>query len=264
MTLIVCAGKNEDFRFAKSIGVGLVEASAGLCELLFKFNVLGAGAKRRGETNGRKGVAGEYSGAKSVCGVAGKCGVTDGLISGQSIVSELNEASKPDKIIFIGTCGLYQKGDEKDLNAVNLSENGKIKENLGAKNLASEKPLKLLEIYESAHCFNVEASKLTNDFYSPAECEINLNVSYETKKCNSSNYICTDENLAARFADLGLELENMESFAVLSVAKRFGISATCFLCATNFCDKNAHQSFLQNHAQAKKNLEHFLQEKNLI
>lgn len=215
-TLIVCAGKNEDFRFAKSIGVGLVEASAGLCELLFKFNAGCAGTK------------------------------------------------KPDKIIFIGTCGLYQKGDEKGLNALNLSENGKIKENLGAKNLASEKPLKLLEIYESAHCFNVEASKLANDFYSPAECEINLNVSYETKKCNSSNYICTDENLAARFAGLGLELENMESFAVLSVAKRFGISATCFLCATNFCDKNAHQSFLQNHAQAKKNLEHFLQEKNLI
>lgn len=253
MTLIVCAGKNEDFRFAKSIGVGLVEASAGLCELLFKFNVLGAGAKRRGEINERKGVA-------------GKCGVTDELISGQSIVSELSVANKPDKIIFIGTCGLYQKGDKKGLNAVNLSENGKIKENLGAKNLASEnqKPLQLLEIYESAHCFNVEASKLTNAFYSPAECEINLNVSYETKKCNSSNYICTDENVAARFADLGLELENMESFAVLSVAKRFGISATCFLCATNFCDKNAHQSFLQNHAQAKKNLEHFLQEKNLI
>ena len=218
MTLIVCAGKNENFSFAKSIGVGLVEASAGLCELLFKFNALGAGA------------------------------------------------NKPDKIIFIGTCGLYQKGDKKGLNALNLSENGKMKANLGAKNLTSEnqKPLQLLEIYESAHCFNVEASKLTNAFYSPAECEINLNVSYETKKCNSSNYICTDENVAARFADLGLELENMESFAVLSVAKRFGISATCFLCATNFCDKNAHQSFLQNHAQAKKNLEHFLQEKNLI
>lgn len=243
MTLIVCAGKNEDFRFAKSIGVGLVEASAGLCELLFKFNE----------------VASRYSGAKNVRGVAS-------IMGEQSVASELSVANKPDKIIFIGTCGLYQKDDKKGLNALNLNENGKIKENLGAKNLTSEnqKPLKLLEIYESAHCFNVEASKLTNAFYSPAECEINLNVSYETKKCNSSNYICTDENLAARFADLGLELENMESFAVLSVAKRFGISATCFLCATNFCDKNAHQSFLQNHAQAKKNLEYFLQEKNLI
>lgn len=250
MTLIVCAGKNEDFRFAKSIGVGLVEASAGLCELLFKFNALGARTNQNSAINAHGGVA----------------GIMDGLMGEQSVVSELSEVSKPDKIIFIGTCGLYQKDDKKGLNALNLNENGKIKENLGVKNLASEnqKPLQLLEIYESAHCFNVEASKLTNAFYSPAECEINLNVSYETKKCNSSNYICTDENVAARFADLGLELENMESFAVLSVAKRFGISATCFLCATNFCDKNAHQSFLQNHAQAKKNLEHFLQEKNLI
>lgn len=253
-TLIVCAGKNEDFRFAKSIGVGLVEASAGLCELLFKFNAV---ASKNSTINAHGSVASRYSGAKNRRGVAS-------IMGEQSVASELSVASKPDKIIFIGTCGLYQKDDEKGLNALNLSENGKTKENLGAKNLASEKPLKLLEIYESAHCFNVEASKLTNAFYSPAECEINLNVSYETKKCNSSNYICTDENVAARFADLGLELENMESFAVLSVAKRFGISATCFLCATNFCDKNAHQSFLQNHAQAKKNLEHFLQEKNLI
>ena len=253
-TLIVCAGKNEDFSFAKSIGVGLVEASAGLCELLFKFNAV---ASKNSTINAHGSVASRYSGAKNRRGVAS-------IMGEQSVASELSVASKPDKIIFIGTCGLYQKDDEKGLNALNLSENGKTKENLGAKNLASEKPLKLLEIYESAHCFNVEASKLTNAFYSPAECEINLNVSYETKKCNSSNYICTDENVAARFADLGLELENMESFAVLSVAKRFGISATCFLCATNFCDKNAHQSFLQNHAQAKKNLEYFLQEKNLI
>lgn len=256
MTLIVCAGRNENFRFAKSIGVGLVEASAGLCELLFKFNAV---ASQNSTINAHGSVASRYSGVKNVRGVAG-------IMDEQSVASELSVANKPDKIIFIGTCGLYQKGDKKGLNAVNLSENGKMKANLGAKNPTREnqKPLKLLEIYESAHCFNVEASKLTNAFYSPAECEINLNVSYETKKCNSSNYICTDENVAARFADLGLELENMESFAVLSVAKRFGISATCFLCATNFCDKNAHQSFLQNHAQAKKNLEHFLQEKNLI
>lgn len=259
MTLIVCAGKNEDFSFAKNIGVGLVEASAGLCELLFKFNALGAGASQNSAINAHGSVANKNGGAKNRRGVAS-------IMGEQSVASELSVANKPDKIIFIGTCGLYQKGDKKGLNTLNLSENGKMKENLGAKNPTreSQKPLQLLEIYESAHCFNVEASKLTNDFYSPAECEINLNVSYETKKCNSSNYICTDENLAARFADLGLELENMESFAVLSVAKRFGISATCFLCATNFCDKNAHQSFLQNHAQAKKNLEYFLQEKNLI
>ena len=115
MTLIVCAGKNEDFRFAKSIGVGLVEASAGLCELLFKFNAV---ASKNGGAKNRRGVA--------------------SIMSEQSVASELSVANKPDKIIFIGTCGLYQKGVEKGLNALNLNENGKIKENLGAKNRAGE------------------------------------------------------------------------------------------------------------------------------
>ncbi len=107
-------------------------------------------------------------------------------------------------------------------------------------------------------------SSFLGDFYSPAACEINLNVSYETRKCNSSNYICADERVAARFAAMGLELENMEAFAVLSVAAKFGVEVVCFLCATNFCDSQAHQNFIKNHAQAKKNLENFLQEKNLI
>ena len=200
---IVCAGKNEVFSFAKSIGVGLVEASMGLTQLCLQ--------------------------------------------------------KKPEKIIFIGTCGLYNKPLKNDLNSGNFAEKSLMSE----KN-ESERATNLLEIYETHHAFNIEASKILSSFYSPAECEINLNVSYETKKCNSSNYICTDENIAASFASLGLELENMEAFAVLSVARHFKIPATCFLCATNFCNKNAHEAFMKNHAQAKKNLENFLQEKNLI
>ena len=202
-TLIVCAGKNEVFSFAKSIGVGLIEASMGLTRLCLE--------------------------------------------------------KKPKKIIFIGTCGLYNKPLKNDLNSGNFAE-----KSLMSEKSESKRATTLLEIYESTHCFNIEASKILNNFYSPAECEINLNVSYETKKCNSSNYICTDENIAASFASLGLELENMEAFAVLSVARHFKIPATCFLCATNFCDKDAHEFFLLHHAQAKKNLENFLQEKNLI
>ena len=238
-TLIVCAGKNEVFSFAKSIGVGLIEASVGLTRLCLE--------------------------------------------------------KKPEKIVFIGSCGLYKKNDENALNLKAYTENSSDfkqeiqntnmsffkqeaqdkKAKLQAKNTCKQelksqanqkenKALKLLEIYETRHCFNIEASKLISNFYSPAECEINLNVSYETKKCNSSNYICTDENIAEKFVSLGLELENMEAFAVLSVARHFKIPATCFLCATNFCDKDAHEFFLLHHAQAKKNLENFLQEKNLI
>ena len=241
--LIVCAGKNEVFSFATSIGVGLVQASAGLTQLCLE--------------------------------------------------------KKPEKLVFIGTCGIYKRalGDFDGVNSsgnlgekfANLKENSakfilkslNFNENLQGKNTNSSKnlnensqdfspqsqeiqPLNLLEIYETRHAFNVEASSFLGDFYSPAACEINLNVSYETKKCNSSNYICTDEKVAARFAAMGLELENMEAFAVLSVAAKFGVEAVCFLCATNFCDSQAHQNFIKNQAQAKKNLENFLQEKNLI
>lgn len=176
-TLILCAGKGEDFGCAKSIGVGLVEAAANLSQICID--------------------------------------------------------EKPSKLVFIGSCGLYGEGN-------------------------------LLEIYESAHAFNVEASAITHGSYSPAKCEINLNVSHETKICNSANFICTDAAVAAKFAKMGFFMENMEAFAVLSVAAKFGLSATCFLCASNFCDENAHETFLKNHAQVKQNLEKFLQEKNLI
>ena len=215
---IICAGKNEIFSFATSIGVGLVQASVGLTQLCLD--------------------------------------------------------KKPEKLVFIGTCGIYKRA-LGDFDGVNFGANFMQKnENLGEnlnKNSHDFSPksqeiqsLNLLEIYETRHAFNVEASSFLGDFYSPAACEINLNVSYETKKCNSSNYICTDEKMAARFAAMGLELENMEAFAVLSVAAKFGVEAVCFLCATNFCDSQAHQNFIKNHAQAKKNLENFLQEKNLI
>ena len=198
-TLITCAGKNESFSFAKSIGIGMIEPCVNLSQILL--------------------------------------------------------SKKPEKLVFIGTCGLY------DTN------------------------LELLRVYESQHAFNIELSKLEFGFYSPAVCEVNLSgasaglavsgvdkgasgnsslVSQETFISNASNYICANARSAAKFKALGLDLENMEIFSVLSVAKHFGVEAACFLCASNYCDEKAHETFLANHARAKKNLENFLQEKNYI
>ncbi|NDJ27143.1 purine-nucleoside phosphorylase [Campylobacter sp. MIT 12-8780] len=191
--MILCAGGNENFSFAKSIGIGLIEPCLKLPLLLQEF--------------------------------------------------------KPSKLVFIGTCGLY---DEKD---------------------------ELLQIYQSQHAFNVEFSKLSNAFYSPAQCEISWHkklekkesnetlaefVSQETFKSNSSNYICADKKAAAEFLKLGLRLENMEIFSLLSVAKFYDIELSCFLCASNYCDEKAHQSFLAHHTKAKAKLEAFLQERNYI
>lgn len=176
--LILCAGGNENFSFAKAIGIGMVQASIKTTELCMQ--------------------------------------------------------EKPNELIFIGTCGLYDKGE-------------------------------LLKIYQSSYAFNVEYSSLANSFYSPIKNEISLDVSYETSyKTNSSNYICQNKEAAKEFAKLGLELENMELFSVFCVAKHFGIKARGILCATNFCDERAHEFFLKNQKLAKKKIEEFLEEKNII
>ncbi|KAA6227714.1 purine-nucleoside phosphorylase [Campylobacter sp. LR185c] len=178
--MLICAGANEEFEFAKSIGVGLIDSSINLTQLCLEL--------------------------------------------------------KPKKLIFIGTCGLYDNNN------------------------------KLLEIYTSTHAFNIEFSMLNANFYTPISNEIK-NVSCETKKSykvNSSNYICQNKNASIEFAKIGLELENMEAFAVLKVAQKFKLPTICYLCATNFCDENAHKTFLQNHKKAKEKLEIFLKDKNLI
>ncbi|HEE8960594.1 TPA: purine-nucleoside phosphorylase [Campylobacter jejuni] len=178
--MIICAGGNENFSFAKAIGIGLIESAFHLSQLCFK--------------------------------------------------------EKPSKLIFIGTCGLYDKGE-------------------------------ILEIYRSSHAFNVEFSKISHAFYTPAKYEICLekeNVSRETIKINSSNYICQNSKAAKEFSKLGFFAENMEAFSVLSVAKNLNIDAECILCATNFCNENAHEDFIKNHQKAKENLEEYLKKYHYI
>lgn len=71
---------------------------------------------------------------------------------------------------------------------------------------------------------------------------------------NSSNYITTDENLAARFAQAGIGLENMEFFAVMSVARYFQIPCAGLFCVSNYCNASAHKDFLANHNRVKERL----------
>ena len=50
----------------------------------------------------------------------------------------------------------------------------------------------------------------------------------------------------------------MEASSILSVAKNLDIDAECILCATNFCNENAHEDFIKNHQKAKEKLEEYL------
>lgn len=144
-----------------------------------------------------------------------------------------NRQNLPSKIIFVGSAGLYKEGE-------------------------------IFEIYESSIAANIEISSLENRSYSPIGWEIDSSVPRGTYKVNSSNFITTDQNLAHKLFARGYFLENMEFFAVLKVAQKFQIPAYGIFVATNFCDENAHADFVKNHDQAKKELEKYIKQKEII
>ena len=144
-----------------------------------------------------------------------------------------NRQNLPSEIIFVGSAGLYREGE-------------------------------ILKIYESSVAANIEISSLENRSYSPIEGEIASIVPRGTCKVNSSNFITTDQILAHKLFARGYFLENMEFFAVLKVAQKFQIPAYGVFVATNFCNKNAHADFVKNHERAKKELEKYLKQKEII
>lgn len=153
-----------------------------------------------------------------------------GMIQSAINLTRILCKNRTEEIIFIGSCGLYKNG-------------------------------KILEIYETTKAKNLEISALLDLSYSPLEF---LNVSRETNLTNSSNFITTDKNLSYKFSDLGFFMENMEIYSVLEVAKTFNIPAKGILCATNFCDINAHNDFLKNYRKSKENLEKYLKIMEII
>ncbi|NLK66096.1 MAG: purine-nucleoside phosphorylase [Campylobacteraceae bacterium] len=137
------------------------------------------------------------------------------------------------EVIFVGTGGLYRDGE-------------------------------ILEIYESKLAVQHEISELENNSYSPIFAEICPDVSRETSVINSSNFITTNKELANKFANLGYFLENMEFYSVYRTCQFFEIPCSAIICATNFCDENAHKEFIKNHNAAKEKLEIYLKSKGLI
>lgn len=156
-----------------------------------------------------------------------------GLINSAINLTKILLTNKQNELVFIGTAGLYYEG-------------------------------KILEIYESSTAYNLEISKVLELSYSPLIEQNRANVSRETLAINSSNFITTDRNCAIKFSQIGLFMENMEFYAVKEVAKKFNIPCYAILCATNFCNQNAHQDFIKNHSAAKEKLKNYLKERDLI
>ncbi|MDD2567953.1 MAG: purine-nucleoside phosphorylase [Thiovulaceae bacterium] len=145
-----------------------------------------------------------------------------GLLESTINLTRLCLFDKPEFLLFVGSAGSYGKHD-------------------------------IFDIIESKTAANIELAFLDKCAYTPLENVVSTNTANTRDVIvNSSNYISTCQEKTKKFLDLGVELENMEFFAVLKVAQEFNIPAGGVFCVTNYTDQNAHEDFLKNHAHAKE------------
>lgn len=155
-----------------------------------------------------------------------------GLIESAMNLTRLSLFDKPEFLLFVGSAGSY--GEKK-----------------------------IFDIVESRGASQIELSFIDKNSYTPMDNVIvseGLNVSHETL-VNSSNYITTNKKYSDFFLKNRIGLENMEFFSVLHVAKEFEIPAGGIFIVTNYCDKDAHKQFKQNHKKAMKLLKEYVNEK---
>ncbi|MFA6192572.1 MAG: purine-nucleoside phosphorylase [Sulfurimonas sp.] len=145
-----------------------------------------------------------------------------GLIETAMNLTRLCLFDKPEFLLFIGSAGSY--GNHT-----------------------------IFDIVESKTASNIELAFLNGDAYTPLDNVISTNTTNKKEIIvNSSNYISTSQELTQKFLKLGVEIENMEFFAVLKIAQEFNIPAGGVFCITNYTNKDAHNDFLKNHEKAKE------------
>jgi len=153
-----------------------------------------------------------------------------GLVGAASNLTKICIENKPESLIFVGTAGSYGKE-------------------------------KIFAIRESTTATNIENSFLLGDSYSPIPsiAESLGNVSRETI-VNSSSYITTSKKLSEKYLEKNINLESMEFYAVLYVAKKFNIPAKGIFIVTNYCDEHAHRDFMNNRKEAMDQIEIYIKE----
>ncbi len=156
-----------------------------------------------------------------------------GLINSAINLTRACIMNPPEFILFVGTAGSY--GNKK-----------------------------IFDMVESKVAANIEQAFLTNSAYTPLDNVVAStdSVSRETI-VNSSNYITSSSEISKKFLKLNLDLESMEFFSVVSVAKEFNIPVGGIFVVTNYCDENAHKDFLANRVEAMKRLEEYIKNKGI-
>jgi len=157
-----------------------------------------------------------------------------GLVESAINLTNISLLDRPQSLIFIGSAGSY-----------------------------NPKKHKIFDIVTSSTASQIETSFLQKKSYTPIDNFISASVLQETV-VNSSNYITTDKVFALAFDKLGFEIENMEFYSVVKVAKEFNIPVKGVFVITNYCNENAHEEYLENIKTAKEKLINYLKEKGYI
>ena len=157
-----------------------------------------------------------------------------GLIESAINLTHICLLDRPNSLIFIGSAGSY-----------------------------NPKKYKIFDIIISSTASQIEISFLQKKSYTPIDNFITASSQKEIV-VNSSNYITTDKISALAFDKLGFNIENMEFYSVVKVAKEFNIPVRGIFVITNYCDENAHEDYLKNIKIAKEKLINYLKEKGYI
>ena len=153
-----------------------------------------------------------------------------GMIDSAINLTRLCVNQKPKFIFFVGSAGSY--GDKK-----------------------------IFDIIHSKSASNIENSYFTNNSYTPIDNTISSDEDISQDIIvNSSNYITTDESGGKNYLDKNIHLENMEFYSVLKVAKSFKIPVAGLFIVTNYCNKDAHKDFIQNHKEAMRRLGEYIKD----
>ena len=115
----------------------------------------------------------------------------------------------------------------------------------------------IFDIVESKTASQIELSFLQKQSYTPINNVVSTGEGQTI--VNSSNYITTNFELSKKFLNLNIDIENMEFFAFLQVAKSFGIPAGGVFVVTNFTNQNAHQDFKFNHQEAMRRITRYVE-----
>ncbi len=242
--MFVCAGDSEQFDFATPIGIGMVDAAIRLTQLCMEHSP---------DEITFVGTAGSY-GCKAIFDIIEShtaVNIENGFFDGKTYTPIDNWIEVPDKpSVSLDSSG-SRKHEERRANDNSLSfavsepewsERSEAMEAAPFQGLGAP----LSSSSETLDCLRTEGS-----------IEKNEKVSRETI-INSSHYITTDVASAEQYLSNGIDLENMEFYAVLKVANSFDIPAKGIFIVTNYCNSDAHKDFIANHDEAKRHLNDYI------